>query len=248
MSTDLRQFFTTDHVPDKLEPNTYEKFFINALSYTSPKAIDDLTIAFEEDESNDLIQNFQEIDLLDEHVFPDVIDYEFEEVILSPFFDRNEFAVDGFETLIEGLYDEQNEVFVNVSFIIPQLKGVFREIYAEAKEWCEYSDETLSEPKVDYYCLGTTEMQFLYIKFKNKGKARKFRKLYKKNYQIRAMLYGFGYRFINGQFVKGNVRNNTELLQIIVERKVDDCDYKFTSNALISALSNTLKTKSEVIM
>lgn len=77
--------FTTDHVPDKLEPNTYEKFFINALSYTSPKAIDDLTIAFEEDESNDLIQNFQEIDLLDEHVFPDVIDYEFEEVILSPF-------------------------------------------------------------------------------------------------------------------------------------------------------------------
>lgn len=280
MSTDLRQFFTTDHVPDKLEPNTYEKFFINALSYTSPKAIDDLTIAFEEDESNDLIQNFQEIDLLDEHVFPDVIDYEFEEVILSPFFDRNEFAVDGFETLIEGLYDEQNEVFVNVSFIIPQLKGVFREIYAEAKEWCEYSDETLSEPKVDYYNLGTTEMQFLYIKFKNKGKARKFRKLYKKNYQIRAMLYGFGYRFINGQFVKGNVRNieiegweypdlnfgvanealeimanfskkerhNTELLQIIVERKLDDCDYKFTSNALISALSNTLKTKSEVIM
>lgn len=114
LSTDLRQFFTTDHVPDKLEPNTYEKFFINALSYTSPKAIDDLTIAFEEDESNDLIQNFQEIDLLDEHVFPDVIDYEFEEVILSPFFDRNEFAVDGFETLIEGLYDEQNEVFVNV--------------------------------------------------------------------------------------------------------------------------------------
>lgn len=85
MSTDLRQFFMTDHVPDKLEPNTYEKFFINALSYTSPKAIDDLTIAFEEDESNDLIQNFQEIDLLDEHVFPDVIDYEFEEVILSPF-------------------------------------------------------------------------------------------------------------------------------------------------------------------
>ena len=77
-------FFTTDHVPDKLEPNSYEKFFINALSYTSPKAIDDLTIAFEEDESNDLIQNFQEIDLLDEHVFPDVIDYEFEEVILSP--------------------------------------------------------------------------------------------------------------------------------------------------------------------
>ena len=249
MSTDLRQFFTTDHVPDKLEPNTYEKFFINALSYTSPKAIDDLTIAFEE-------------------------------VILSPFFDRNEFAVDGFETLIEGLYDEQNEVFVNVSFIIPQLKGVFREIYAEAKEWCEYSDETLSEPKVDYYNLGTTEMQFLYIKFKNKRKARKFRKLYKKSYQIRAMLYGFGYRFINGQFVKGNVRNieiegweypdlnfgvanealeimanvskkerhNTELLQIIIERKVDDCDYKFTSNALISALSNTLKTKSEVIM
>ena len=171
-------------------------------------------------------------------------------------------------------------MFVNVSFIIPQLKGVFRETYAEAKEWCEYSDETLSEPKVDYYNLGTTEMQFLYIKFKNKGKARKFRKLYKKNYQIRAMLYGFGYRFINGQFVKGNVRNieiegweypdlnfgvanealeimanfskkerhNTELLQIIVERKVDDCDYKFTSNALISALSNTLKTKSEVIM
>ena len=123
-------------------------------------------------------------------------------------------------------------------------------------------------------------MQFLYIKFKNKGKAREFRKLYKKSYQIRAMLYGFGYRFINGQFVKGNVRNieiegweypdlnfgvanealeimanvskkerhNTELLQIIVERKVDDCDYKFTSNALISALSNTLKTKSEVIM
>ena len=85
LSIDLRQFFTTDHVPDKLEPNTYEKFFINALSYTSPKAIDDLTIAFEEDESNDLIQNFQEIDLLDEHVFPDVIDYEFEEVILSPF-------------------------------------------------------------------------------------------------------------------------------------------------------------------
>lgn len=180
LSTDLRQFFTTDHVPDKLEPNTYEKFFINALSYTSPKAIDDLTIAFEEDESNDLIQNFQEIDLLDEHVFPDVIDYEFEEVILSPFFDRNEFAVDGFETLIEGLYDEQNEAFVNVSFIIPQLKGVFKEIYAEAKEWCEYSDETLSEPKVDYYNLGTTEIQFLYIKFKNKGKARKFRKLYKR--------------------------------------------------------------------
>ena len=113
MSTDLRQFFTTDHIPDKLEPNSYEKFFINALSYTSPKAIDDLTIAFEEDESDDLIQNFQEIDLLDEHVFPDVIDYEFEEVILSPFFDRNEFAVDGFETIIEGLYDEQNEVFVN---------------------------------------------------------------------------------------------------------------------------------------
>ena len=43
-------------------------------------------------------------------------------------------------------------------------------------------------------------------------------------------------------------RHNTELLQIIVERKEDDCDYKFTSNALISALSNTLKTKSEVIM
>ena len=43
-------------------------------------------------------------------------------------------------------------------------------------------------------------------------------------------------------------RHNTELLQIIIERKVDDCDYKFTSNALISALSNTLKTKSEVIM
>ena len=59
LSTDLRQFFTTDHVPDKLEPNSYEKFFINALSYTSPKAIDDLTIAFEEDESNDLIQNFK---------------------------------------------------------------------------------------------------------------------------------------------------------------------------------------------
>ena len=170
MSTDLRQFFTTDHIPDKLEPNSYEKFFINALSYTSPKAIDDLTVAFEEDESNDLIQNFQEIDLLDEHVFPDVIDYEFEKVILSPFFDRNEFLVDGFETIIEGLYDEQNEVFVNVSFIIPQLKGVFRETYAEAKEWCEYSDETLSEPKVDYYCLGTTEMQFLYINSRTREK------------------------------------------------------------------------------
>lgn len=170
LSTDLRQFFTTDHVPDKLEPNTYEKFFINALSYTSSKAIDDLTIAFEEDESNDLIQNFQEIDLLDEHVFPDVIDYEFEEVILSPFFDRNEFAVDGFETLIEG--------------------------------W-EYPDL-------------------------NFGVA---------NEALEIMAN-----------VSKKERHNTELLQIIVERKEDDCDYKFTSNALISALSNTLKTKTEVIM
>lgn len=280
LSTDLRQFFTTDHVPDKLEPNSYEKFFINALSYTSPKAIDDLTIAFEEDESNDLIQNFQEVDLLDEHVFPDVINYELEEVILSPFFDRNEFEVDGLGTMIEGLYDEQNEKFINVDFIIPQLKSIFEEIYTEAKDWCEYSDGILSEPKIDYYTLGTIEMQFMYINFKNKSKARKFRKLYKKRYQIRAILYGFGYRFINGHFFKGNVRNtewerweypdlnfgvanealkimaniskkqryNTELLQLEIERKVDDCEYNFTSNALISALSNTLKTKNEVIM
>ncbi|MFR6153156.1 MAG: hypothetical protein ACLUJI_00530 [Faecalibacillus faecis] len=280
MSTDLRQFFTTDHVPDKLEPNSYEKFFINALSYISPKAIDDLTIAFEEDESNDLIQNFQEVDLLDEHVFPDVISYELEQVILSPFFDKDEFVLDGFNTIIEGLYDEQNETFVKVDFVIPQLKSIFEELYTEAKAWCEYSDEILSEPKIDYYNLGTIEMQFLYIKFKNKSKARKFRKLYKKSYQIRATLYGFEYRFENGQFVKGNVRDiesegweypdlnfgvanealeimaniskkqryNTELLQLEIERKVDDCEYNFTSNALISALSNTLKTKNEVIM
>ncbi|WP_443655807.1 hypothetical protein [Faecalibacillus faecis] len=283
MSTDLRQFFTTDHVPDKLEPNSYEKFFINALSYTSQKAIDDLTIAFENDETDSMIDDFGNVGLLRYHIFPDIVYLDLEQVILSAFFDKKDIEMKGFETQMEGLYDEQKEIFIEVEGIIPQLKNHFEPIYDEAKDECnDYDyDSNKSKNRVDYYNLGIINFLYTFIDFKNKSKARRFRKLYKKNYQIRAMLNGFGFQFIGGQFVRYDIVNvecesfddyldinygvsnealeimaniskkeryNTELLQLEIERQLDEYACVTLSNHIINLLSDALLTENEVIM
>ena len=208
MSTDLRQFFMPDHVPSKLKANSYEKFFVNAIGYTSQKAIDDLTAAFEGDESEVMIEDFDHIEFLRENIFPDIIDMKLEQVILSTFFDKDDIDLNGFDTQMECLYDEQEETFIEVNGIIPQLEKNFKQIYEEAKSDCEYYPVAECKKEgIDYYSLGVVYFLYNYINFKNKSKARKFRKLYKENYQIRAMLNGFGFLFIGGQFVRHNIIN-----------------------------------------
>lgn len=237
MSTDLRQFFMPDHVPSKLKANSYEKFFVNAIGYTSQKAIDDLTAAFEGDESEVMIEDFDHIEFLRENIFPDTIDMKLEQVILSAFFDKDDIVLNGFETQMECLYDEQEEKFIEVDGIIPQLEKNFKQIYEEAKRDCEYYP--IAEQKregIDFYSLGVVYILYNYISFKNKSKARKFRKLYKENYQIRAMLNGFGFLFIGGQFVRHNIIN------VECEYFDDYLDINFeVSNEALEIMANASK-------
>lgn len=74
------------------------------------------------------------------------------------------------------------------------------ELYFAAIDCC--TDE---KGNVDEYLLGTVRLNICHVRFKDKSKARKFRKLYKKHYEIRALFNEFGFLFRNGQLAKGNV-------------------------------------------
>ena len=277
MSTDLRQFFTTDYVPTKLCENSVEKFLINVLSYTPKKNID----AFQRDIENENLQiedfGMMDMEYVRSHLFPDYIGMDAEKAILSPFFDEEDLEINGVDTPMDCVYDQQNQAFVSEApNFIPQLREQFNMTFLEAQEWCKIDE---NKDGYDQYLLETVQMTFYYIQFKNKSKARKFRKLYKKNYEIRALLEMFGYVFFNGQFMYGSVKciddfyddygfpiavandalkimsnssgkkpHDTTIIQEALEEQLDELNPCTLMDYLINSLNSSLKTNSEVIM
>ena len=203
LSIDLRQFFTTDYVPRIIHDNTIESFIANLISYLPQTTIDDATEYFENELEFQDISFIEDKNYLADHVFEDIIlDRGMIFALLSPFFDEQDLAITSDDAQMESWYDKHNEQFVDLGTgYIPQIKKEFeKELYFAAIDCC--TDE---KGNVDEYLLGTVRLNICHVRFKDKSKARKFRKLYKKHYEIRALFNEFGFLFRNGQLAKGNV-------------------------------------------
>lgn len=105
--------------------------------------------------------------------------------------------------LMNQWYDMQNNIFVELDDkYVPQVKKIFESLpYHTAIEWCKY------DGSYDDYSMNVTRLRLSHIRFRNKSSARKFRKLYKKHYEIRAMLDEFNFGFQNGQLISWRVSN-----------------------------------------
>ena len=202
MSIDLRQFFTTDYVPHEFKGNSIENFILNLFSFLPQNIIDEATEYLEDDEVAQ--EEFIYKEFLVDHLFADIIpDYGLEGVLLASFFKMDDLIINSDDALMNEWYDKQNNVFVELdNKYVPQVKKIFEDApYHTAIDWCEYGGG------YDDYSMEITRLRLSHIRFKNKSLARKFRKLYKKHYEIRAMLDEFNFGFKNGQLINWCVSN-----------------------------------------
>lgn len=202
MSIDLRQFFTTDYVPHRFKGNSIENFILNLFSFLPQATIDETTEYLDEDEVAQ--EEFLYKDFLVDHVFADIIPYcGLERILLASFFEMKDLIIDSDDGLMNQWYDMQNNIFVELDDkYVPQVKKTFESLpYHTAIDWCEY------DGSYDDYSMDVTRLRLSHIRFRNKSLAREFRKLYKKHYEIRAMLDEFNFGFQNGQLISWCVSN-----------------------------------------
>ena len=202
MSIDLRQFFTTDYVPHEFKGNSIENFILNLFSFLPQATIDETTEYLDEDEVAQ--EEFLYKDFLVDHVFADIIPCcGLERILLASFFEMKDLIVSSDDGLMNQWYDMQNNIFVELDDkYVPQVKKIFESLpYHTAIEWCKY------DGSYDDYSMNVARLRLSHIRFRNKSLARKFRKLYKKHYEIRAMLDEFNFGFQNGQLISWRVSN-----------------------------------------
>lgn len=118
--------------------------------------------------------------------------------VLATFIDENDFEVYELGSTLEMMYSEEDEQFTFAEIILlpMQVRKYVLNFFERA-----VNDATDSKGNYDEYNAQNMDFRVRYVKFMNKSKARKIRKLYEKDEDVKEMFLQLGYFFENGQLL-----------------------------------------------
>ena len=194
---DLRQFFTDEH--HDLNPRSPESFIKHVVE------------CFDEEKIEDFIENFSEnelidgdlacLEILDVHVFEDCFRMSLIKAVLMSFLDEEDFKIYGCDVPLESVYDFDKEVFLDITQCefadVPHtMKKRIESFYREATKECYVNG------KYDDYLSSTIYFRLSCVKFTNKSKARKLRKIINSHYEVEELFNQIGFMLEKGQLLK----------------------------------------------
>ena len=197
MWIDLRQYFI-DKSEFNFNDNSPEYFIKKVVECFSEETVEDFVDNFNYGELYDDICNKE---ILSYHVFGDCLGKSLIEAILLTFLDSDDFSEYGYDVPLENLYDCHNEEFMSITdeeylYIPHTVKKEVEKLYRQATEEC-YMDGTYDE-----YLAETLYFRMNCVRFKNKSKARKLRKLIHSSSTVRHLFSNAGFELENGQLLQ----------------------------------------------
>lgn len=273
MSTDLRQYFTSD-ADFKIDNASAEYMLATIIGYqeNSDEFIDCIEEEdFEEEFEVILMDDITDVMTLDVHLFMDLFNDDLYKSLFSSFLKNDDFEIIETDSTLEYLYDYDSEEFIDITGKFPRkLKHEINYYYHEAIHGVIEADG-----RIDEYTASMVSFKCKYLKIKNKGIARRLRKNYANQEWFYDLMNEFEFYMCDGEFVfivieyldGGGYMNNVEpvtitnsiinLNKMIYNREFNEIAVDVISNAvaktydannIIALIDNLLCTEKEVII
>lgn len=196
LSEDLRHYFTDEDGPEFVE-SSMERFIETVIGYQQDS--DDEVDTMED--YIDMLAEIMESDIYDIeslniHLFQDMFSSSIFQYLFGSFMNRDDFELVEVDAMLEYMYDELTEKFVDITSNIPgQIRKEVSRFYDRAKEECFY------EGKFDSYSAGVINFRMYWLKIRNKKLARILRKDYQQRGAVYDLFDQFDFYMYNGQFI-----------------------------------------------
>ena len=271
MSTDLRQYFTSD-ADFKIDNASAEYMLATLIGYQENSEEYIQCIEDFEDEFEDLLMDdITDVTTLDIHLFMDFFNDDLYKALFSSFLKSDDFEIIETDSTLEYLYDYNHERFIDVTERYPRkLKKEIDYYYQDAIKEVSDDFETFDE-----YAASTISFKCKYLKIKNKSIARRLRKNYAQKGWFFDLMNELDFYMRNGEFVfiavewleGGGYMNNVEpvtvinsivnLNKMIYNREFNEIAVDVINNAIaktydassiIALIDNVLCTEKEVVI